>query len=537
MKKSVLVVFFFLIVNSALLETRLMKDVRQPIEFTNKTHYFIPDKDKPVIKCASPKSYRFRQNIIEGYETRLYYEYEKTKKEGGNTFFVTLTYNDKSVPNYLGFPCFDYEDLAEFLNGGFKKRINRDFGCDIKYFVSAELGEGKGKRGYENNPHYHALFFVTTDSPFGHIPTAAEFLHLVKVYWQGFDENTDGWHNFRTTGKGIVREGKFGAVVNSFRALTYCAKYVIKDVRLRNNEEKIREILTDNYYNQFNEVNEDVIRTVSEMVDDDIRIYRNRYCNKCRISNGVGVSALEAVTDKLNPKIPVPCKNGFKSRTPCLYLYRKLYCDKVKDSIGNTIYVLNKDGIDYKLANLQSNIQSIKNKVISYKSLLLDRDFFNKVVKSDISNLSIDFDTFKENFNNIVYESNLCERYAVYKQIYEGRYFAYDKTGNDIFMSFPVIDLYNDYSRFLQPSYYLTDYQFDAPFDFLKSDCQGYISYDMHPFFYKYLVYFRLFDLFTDYLFIQNDKSLEDKAKELEQVRKFHSCKACKQYFDSFINL
>lgn len=536
MKKIALVVFFFQIANSVHLEINPMKDARQPLEFTNKTHYFIPDKDKPFIKCASPKSYRFRQNIIEGYETRLYYEFEQTKKQGGTTFFVTLTYNDRSVPNYLGFSCFDYNDLVYLVNGGFKKQINRKFNCELKYFISAELGEGKGKRGFENNPHYHVLFFVKPFSN-GLVPSPSQFLHLVKKYWQGFDEITDGWHNYKTTGKGIVKEGKFGVVVNSFRALSYCSKYVLKDVRLRNNEEKIREILTDNYYNQFSEINEDVIKYVSELVEDDIRIYRNRYCNKCRISNGVGVSALESIENKLCPKIPLPCKNGYKSRTPCLYLYRKLFCDKVKDSIGNTIYVLNKDGIDYKLANLQSNIQSIKNKVISYKSLLLDKDFFNKVLNSDISTLSIDFDTFKESFDNIVYESNICERYAVYKQIYEGRYFAFDKTGNDIFRTFPTIEPYNDYSKFLQPSYYFTDYLFDAAFDFLKSDCQGYLSYDMHPFFYKYLVYFRLLDLFTDYLFVQNDKSLEEKAKELETIRKFHSCRACKQYFDSFINL
>lgn len=150
--------------------------------------------------------------------------------------FYTLTYNDDHLPKYFGIPCFDYDDLRDFLTGGFRKKLLREYGSTFKYFVGAELGDGKGKRGLHNNPHYHALLFIESAHnsrfPYKKI-TEKELTHLVRLYWQGFDEDATGFQPYEDAKYGMVGISDEGALVNDFRGEKYCAKYVTKDVNLR----------------------------------------------------------------------------------------------------------------------------------------------------------------------------------------------------------------------------------------------------------------------------------------------------------------
>ena len=135
-------------------------NVKKPIRLVNRTKYFIPDRDKTHVTFQSSSSFAFQRQKVENYETRLYYEFKRSQELGGQTFFYTLTYNDEHVPSYMGQRCFDYEDLRFLLNGGFRKILLRKYGTCFRYFVGAELGDGKGVRGESNNPHYHILFFL-----------------------------------------------------------------------------------------------------------------------------------------------------------------------------------------------------------------------------------------------------------------------------------------------------------------------------------------------------------------------------------------
>lgn len=232
-------------------------NVKKPITLPNRTNYFIADKDKVRVTFGSSKTYQSRRIKIEGYEDRLYWEFRYCNDFGGKTFFYTLTYNDNAMPRYkVGtkydavkkvrvddyINCFDYEDLRDFQNGGFRKQLLRKYGSIFKLFIGAELGDGKGERGMHNNPHYHMLLFVenahSDKYPFVSIDEST-MTHLVKLYWQGFDEKTDGFRDYNTAKYGIVKEGKYGAVVRDYRALSYCAKYVTKDVKLVQAEDKI----------------------------------------------------------------------------------------------------------------------------------------------------------------------------------------------------------------------------------------------------------------------------------------------------------
>ena len=232
----------------------LQVNPKKSITLRNRTNYFDPSKDKTHVTFSSSESYQSRQIKIEGYETRLYWQFKYCEEHDGQTFFYTLTYNDNAMPNHYGMNCFDYEDLRDLLTGGFRKQLLRKYGTRFKYFIGAELGDGKGVRGMHNNPHYHVLFFLepANDDRYAYIKiTPDDFRHLVRMYWQGFDESRTGFQDYNDAVYGIAREGENEGKVTDFRACGYCAKYVCKDAALRANEAKVRSRLHFKYFKDY----------------------------------------------------------------------------------------------------------------------------------------------------------------------------------------------------------------------------------------------------------------------------------------------
>ena len=379
---------------------------KKSCKFKNPTKYFNPSKDASHVVIPSSNSWQFKNRKIEGYETRLYWQFKYCQDVGGQTFFYTLTYNDNSVPHHYGVNCFDYEDLRDLLTGGFRKKLLRKYGTKFKYFVGAELGDGKGSRGLANNPHYHILFFLEPDDSGRYDYVKIEplqFRSLVREYWQGIDQGED-FVDFKSLKYGIAKEGDNVGLVSDFRACAYVAKYVTKDITLKRKESDIRRILFSRYrkdlkdslefnYDFLNEVvfpyynlpkdskgnwlftkneilssclpslmeffdripsiyEDDIFpentlvtdvcllckkcdlwssyydflnERLVELVDSGLTEWRNRFCNKCRVSQGVGDYALEYIKDIDNPTIEVPTKNGVKCRPLSLYYYRKLF--------------------------------------------------------------------------------------------------------------------------------------------------------------------------------------------------------------------
>ena len=447
---------------------------KKPISLRNRSTHFDPAVSKGTVTFTSPDSYLSRSMKIEGYETRLYWQFRYCDEHDGQTFFYTLTYNDAKMPTYKigksSFNCFDYNDLRDLLTGGFRKKLLRKYGTTFKYFIGAELGDGKGSRGMHNNPHYHVLFFLEPANnpryPYIKI-NPVDFRHLVRMYWQGFDED-EGFQDYRAAKYGIAREGEiedyieklYGRVIN-FRACTYCAKYVCKDAQLKMNERKVEKFLRHKHrlekypedccrdffykvlmrmYTRFRSFTPQELlehlypgcfelwRTLDGELDvnsididtyecfaadipficrnrkglwkrywkfkkayDEERLrlavneYRNRYCNKCRISHGVGDYALQFI-DKLDPSIPIPAKDGFKKRPISMYYYRKLYLDVHIDVNGSPIYTLNQDGIAYKVNRLPAQVakkaESARN---LFTSVILEPELFERMRDSDIN--------------------------------------------------------------------------------------------------------------------------------------------------------
>ena len=547
----------------------------------NKTHYFDKGITKTRNSFINPNTYYYKVSKIQGYTTRLFYEFKYCQDHNGQTFFYTLTYNDANIPKYLGRNCFDYNDLRDLLNGAFTKFLLRNYGTKMKYFVGAELGDGKGYRGYHNHPHYHILFFLTpTDNPdytYKKIPEN-EMTSLLRIYWQG-EDTTDFKHRAQYFKKGIVNDCRpgLGPVVNDFKAISYVSKYATKDIGLIKHEEIIRDHFRVEYSRDICDLDESLIRywddyivpvynpngidsdkelfrklnyeyqdvvpdgkvywcksvidsfglyylykdfcrqLVEEKVNEKVKEYRNRYCNKCRISQGVGAYGLDFIEDEMDPMLPVPGEDGIKYRSIGQYYYRKKYCDVVKDDVGQNIYVLNQLGIDYKCNKLKSQIDKLADRAFNNINMTLSRERYDNVVNSEINDtVGIKYDDYK-NFINTLDIKKLVRNYAEYKLVYEGRFFPVSDYGD-----YPVCDVYSDYRKFITPLIGKVPYSDTPVNDFLESTGEGYLAYNTHPYFLSNSWFFPVLDLLDTYYFIQGDNQKQKEAEERAQIRKFH---------------
>ena len=481
-----------------------MSYTRKSIRLKNRTNYFSPEVSKSHNSFSSPNSYQSKSIKIEGYESRLYWEFRYCDEHSGQTFFYTFTYNDKSIPVFDGQNVFNYDDLRYLLNGGLKKILLRKYGTNFKYFVGAELGEGEGSRGYHNNPHYHILFFLrpADDSRYPYKPISAyEFRHLCRMYWQGFDE-AEGKVDYRTAKFGIAREGQNLGKVIDFRAISYVAKYVCKDAYLKSMEKGLE--------------------------GEDLKEFRNKYSNKCRVSQGVGDYALQFIKDELNPTIQVPSKKGWKNRPISMYYYRKLYTKVVKDAKGQPIRILNERGIKYKCSKLQDCIDKVAQQAEAYYSVM-DKEVYNKIlynIKNERTSFNLTYDNFIKSINN---NKKIFNDYAKFKCVYEDRFFKYNGEVCDI----PRLDCVADYKRFITPVMDKVSYCPNRLDLFLESGTEGYLSYSLHPYFLPNIHLFGMLDTITDYFFAETDKQMEEEAEERRRVRKFHKQREVKDFYAS----
>ena len=585
-------------------------DPKKPVVLKNRTNYFVPSISRVRVRFSSSDTYQAFNAKCEGYESRLYWEFKRSQDLGGKTFFYTLTYNDKNIPSFEGQPCFDYDHLRHFLNGGFKKMLLRRFGTNMRYFVGAELGDGKGSRGVHNNPHYHILFFLRPDESgkYPYIPISRWlFRHYVRLYWQGFDQDIDlregSFHSFKDAFLGIAKEGSLhlGEVLD-FRAISYVSKYVTKDVELVKHEATIEKNFRCKYNKEFrysydsyvrflhsfiydnfniptsashtdwtlnerqlayhlepefckrckaiNDFNQawipdfvkEVIKhynlqkdyddfctaRVDELVKVQINLFRNRYSNKCRISQNVGDYALEHLSDVDNPTIQVPDKNrGFKERPLNLYYYRKLFTEIYSDVGGHKVRILNSRGIAYKCSRLESSIfKTAENARCNVSAVTGKPELFASMLGSSVNTeVSMTYDMFMDKLSK--FDDNerneFYRRYGLYKLVYEDR-FVKIQPGRDLCdYDFPPIDCLEDYRRFLTPTAPLVHrYEFGVS-DFLENTPENCVPYYSHPYFLRYYSLFLVLDLLADYFFVQADNQNEKTAREIKDSRRFHT--------------
>lgn len=111
--------------------------------------------DVPCGKCES-----CRDMYRSMWKCRLWHELESTQKNGGNSVFLTFTYNNDCLPciniNGVAIPCFNHQDVKSFLNR-LKVRMYRLYGPNsYKYFIAMEYGK------LTKRQHLHGLFFLSS---------------------------------------------------------------------------------------------------------------------------------------------------------------------------------------------------------------------------------------------------------------------------------------------------------------------------------------------------------------------------------------
>lgn len=135
---------------------------------------------------------------------RNYFEWISTLDKGGCAFFYTLTLHNRNLPRFSGVPCFDSRQVILFMKRLRKKLGVEVPGCVVRYEVTSEYGDEKGR------PHYHIiLYFSVSLSP-------SYVRRLVYECWR----------------LGFVKPGKINCgEINSFHGIKYVCKYISKSSR------------------------------------------------------------------------------------------------------------------------------------------------------------------------------------------------------------------------------------------------------------------------------------------------------------------
>lgn len=133
--------------------------------------------------------------------TRAWWETHEVKIKGGQTLFLTLTYNEQNIPKFNGEYCFDKEQTQKFLHKLHEFIRRHNLGKE-KYLITTEFGE-KTMR-----PHLHMLLHWIPNKDF----SATKLYKKVCELWN----------------KGFVTGGRKGIIVKDTQAVGYVTKYVIK---------------------------------------------------------------------------------------------------------------------------------------------------------------------------------------------------------------------------------------------------------------------------------------------------------------------
>lgn len=347
-----------------------------------------------------------RRQRQSAYYIRNYYEFKGCQDSGGFVTFYTFTFNDRALKKINGHNVLDNDALHWFLrDSGLRKAVRR-FGFTFKYFVAPEFGEGKGSRGYGNNPHFHGVFYFYplkhSDASRDNFLRANFVTKIFRRFWQGNEYPATRRNDPRlfTYGK-LDISTQCGALVKDFKAIKYTSKYVVKDSATLKSIENIRHYYLHDYIPkylyeidrksgyrhtrkwlvEFGYTFPNSFEFDSEFVNEWYliclplclrfreyvnifwervfrpKLWRSHY-PKVFTSKGFGLCALDHVSPEYTVKVPDNNTGWYQAKLP-LYLKRKIFYDVVKSpETGSPCYRLNNVGIAYMHNNLPAAVNA-----------------------------------------------------------------------------------------------------------------------------------------------------------------------------------
>lgn len=386
----------------------------RPVTINNPSKHFDIEHDKAFLTVPCGKCGECRNKKRVDMQVRTYYEYlHCTQVCGGYCLFVTLTYNEASLPRLFGIPCFNYEDIKLFfkrLRSLLKTRTGLSE-QNITYIVAEDYGDERLR------PHYHLLIFFNN-------PKVSEFAAraAIRDAWavkkepvvdEFGDLVTD--HDGKIVYQLVERIGfiKFGdnlGRVDRNGAIKYTTKYVCKPIEF---EERFKEL-----YN----------------VDDAfIKHSFAQYLPKYRASVGFGLYALECTSDDLllAGKIKCPSVNGEIIVPLPLYLERKKFFDVVQVYGESPRYRINSAGIYARSIRFPAIFEAVQNHIdnvvhnrdyIAYMQPWLDAHNYDSPYKGIVSQYASPLDVLNRVINDPDFDIASLSEYLVVYRGFIGRY-------------------------------------------------------------------------------------------------------------------
>lgn len=376
----------------------------RPVNIVNQARHLtdgMPFKlSVPCGKCAS-----CQVNKSNEYHLRNYFECMTTFNANGYVLMDCLTYSDDYlphlcefidyIPSSLNFPCFSYPDFRLFMVR--LRRYLTSVGIDVKsslrYFMASEYGTSEHGT---HRPHYHVLFYVTSSAL-----TPLVLSEAVSRCWQ--KGRTDGLP-FKSPAYVLHNTFSFSDGISSCeRCINYVTKYVGK-------QQFYEDIISDRVNKIVDYFAYDKGSKEYKKVLSDVRKYS---CQFHRQSEGFGLSALSDPRNSLDNIVRSGClkmtsRNGVIKSIPLPnYFARKLFYDLTRAVDGSLHWILNENGIDYRLQRLETSL-----------------DYLSSRFQDIYSNLAV-YRPKTANFDSVHIDNLLAGRswrdFAIYLLCYRGR--------------------------------------------------------------------------------------------------------------------
>lgn len=344
---------------------------RKPIIVRNPILDYDCVKDRAFLEVPCGHCEQCKDRKRNDIYIRLYYEYLHNRDVNkGKTYYLTLTYNNKSIPRL---PLSDGTEIYAFnkkhIQNYLKRvrvRCSRELGVKdgIRYFISSENGDKF------HRPHYHILFFYPDRA------TYMRFKGIARHEWY----------------YGFTAPGKFNnGDVTNVGALKYCGKYVCKSVAI-------------------SEFYEEKIKYAVDLKTFENALPFNLY------SKGLGLYALDVCDFELLKLgyIKAPKKNGLEIMQLPRYLDIKAHYRPQLNIHGNVQYVLTDAGVDAMLKRYNRKKDLLYKTCCALRTSNVPIELINKYSIEQFHN----YDAFVSSFMSL--SDNVSQAYLDYLLNYRG---------------------------------------------------------------------------------------------------------------------